>query len=111
MNFKTQIQRDIKSVFHNDSEFADKVEFWYDQKRYNVPVIFNSAGTNSRKKPSTDYADGIFLADLVMYVAFTDIKTIPRKGMTLEIGDEVYTIVSSANEDGEIIISLEMLGE
>lgn len=111
MNFKAQVERDIKTVFHNSDEHADVVVFHYDGKRYKAPVIMDYTGAVERTKRFNDYGQGIFLVDVVMYVSFEDIKVIPRKDRTIEIGDDVFTIKKVEHEAGEIVLHLEMYDE
>ena len=98
MNFKAQVERDLTAVFHNAREHADVMEFWID-------------GVQDRKKPSTDHVDGLVLVDLVVYVPLSLLKTIPQKGLNMEIGDHIYQITKVHPEAGEIVLYLEMLTE
>ena len=111
MNFKAQIERDLMAVFHNSNEHADVLEFWIGDTRYKGPVILDDGGAQDRKKPSTDHVDGLILVDLVMYVPFFLLKTIPKKGQNVEISDNVYTITKVHPESGELVLYLEMLTE
>ena len=111
MNFKAQIERDLTAVFHNSGEHADVLEFWIGDTRYKGPVILDDGGAQDRKKPSTDHVDGLILVDLVMYAPLSLLKAIPKKGQSLEIGDDVYTITKVHPEAGEIVLYLEMLTE
>lgn len=111
MNFKAQIERDLTAAFHNSGELADDLEFWIDGTRYKGPVILDDIGAADRKKPSTDHADGLTLVDLVMYAPLSLLKTIPKRGLNVEIGDDVYTIIKVHPEAGEIVLYLEMLTE
>ena len=111
MNFKAQIERDVKRTFHNSEEFAETTVFYYNGTRYKAPIILDYDSAKDRKKPSADNADGIFLCDIKMYVAFSDIKVVPRKGLQIEIGEDYYKIVKAENENGEIVLYLEMLDE
>lgn len=111
MNFKDQVERDLDVVFHNSDEHADVVEFWIAGTRYKGAVILDDGGAQDRKKPSTDHADGIFLVDLVMYVPLSLLKKVPKKGQTVEIGDDVFSITKVHPEVGEVVLYLEMLYE
>jgi len=128
MNFKAQVERDLTAVFHNAREHADVMEFWIDGVRYKGPVIIDHAhtaevikiapnviiddgGAQDRKKPSTDHVDGLVLVDLVVYVPLSLLKTIPQKGLNMEIGDHIYQITKVHPEAGEIVLYLEMLTE
>ena len=89
MNFKDQVERDLTEVFHNSREHADVVEFWIDGIRYKGPIIIDDGGAQDRKKPSTDHVDGLVLVDLVVYAPLSLLKRIPRKGVNMEIGDNI----------------------
>lgn len=72
-NFKAQLERDLKAVFHNGQEFAEVKEIGYNGNYYKIPVVIDSEGAKDRQKPSTDNADGIFAVDMVMYAAYSDL--------------------------------------
>ena len=59
----------------------------------------------------TDHVDGLVLVDLVVYVPLSLLKTIPQKGLNMEIGDHIYQITKVHPEAGEIVLYLEMLTE
>lgn len=111
MNFKEQLQRDVRTVFHNIREFAEEIEFYYSGEYYRAPVIIDYEGAQDRKKPSSDNADGIFHVDAKMYIAFNDLNFVPRQGARIEIEDEVFRISKASKEAGEIIMELERLDE
>lgn len=111
MNFKDVVRQDVKNVFHNAQEFAENTAVKYDGTWHNIPVILDYDGAKDRKKPSTDNADGIFLFDVVAYIAAADLPTIPRKDRKIEIEDDIFKITKVENEAGEIVLYLEMLDE
>lgn len=109
--FKAQIQRDIKAVFHNESEFAETMEVRYNGRDYEIPIVLDYEGAKDRKQPSSDHADGIFVVDVTAYIALNDIGVVPQKNKRIEIGGDVFNIIQVSNEAGEIILDLEMLDE
>lgn len=111
MDFKTQVMRDIKEVFHNSAEHAETLEFWIEGTRFEIPVVLDSTGAQDRAKPSSDHVDGIFVSDLVMYVSLNDLRQIPKRGQQVEIKEDVFTIDKVDVEAGEVILHLEMLDE
>lgn len=111
MNFKSMVARDIKEVFHNSNEFAEKKIVIFNGCEYEIPIILDHTEAKDRKRPSGDNSEGIFLVDVVAYISFEDLKTIPRKGQQIEIEDNLFNIATVSNEDGEIILGLEMLDE
>ena len=117
MNFKAQVERDLTAVFHNAREHADVMEFWivinilFAENLLKDSIIIDDGGAQDRKKPSTDHVDGLVLVDLVVYVPLSMLKTIPQKGLNMEIGDHIYQITKVHPEAGEIVLYLEMLTE
>lgn len=111
MNFKSQLDRDIKNVFHDTSTFADKVKFYYDDKPYNIPVVLDYAEFTDRKKTVSDHAEGLFSVDLIMFVSFEDLKKVPRRGQEIEMGEEIYKIEKVKNEAGELTLYLGLIME
>ena len=111
MNFKAQLDKDLKNVFHDTGAFADKVKFYYDDKPYNIPVVLDYAEYTDRKKTVSDHAEGLFSVDLIMFVSLEDLKKIPRKGQEIEIGKEIYNIEKVKNEAGELTLYLGLIME
>ena len=105
-NFKAQLDRDRKRVFHNSREFAE-----YGGDYYKIPVVLDYEAAKDRKKPSADHAEGIFLVDLVVYIDLDDINRIPRKGNQISIDGDLYNIVMVENRHGEIVLNLEAFTE
>ena len=112
MGFKDQVNADL-DVFHNTTEFADVTRLQYDGEVYNIPAILDYSGAKDRNIPSGDNADGIFLIDLVVYIAKADLPLVPRKGHNIEIGEnrDLFNIVKVEDESGEILLYLEMMDE
>lgn len=111
MNFKGQLDKDLKNVFHDTGTFAEEVEFYYDGKLYNIPVVLDYAEFADRKKTGSDYAEGLFHVDLIMFVWLEDLKKVPRKGQEIEIGKDIYTIEKVKNEMGELTLYLGLIME
>ena len=74
-------------------------------KFFKGPVIIDDGGAQDRKKPSTDHVDGLVLVDLVVYVPLSMLKTIPQKGLNMEIGDNIYQITAEQIERVNLILS------
>ena len=109
--FKAQVKRDLKAVFHNANEHADKRKVEYNGKKYYIPIVTDHEGARDRQQPSSDHADGIFVADLTVYISFYDLKIVPRKETEISIDDTVYSIVKVGCDEGEITLDLELLDE
>ncbi|GHU42212.1 hypothetical protein FACS1894111_05760 [Clostridia bacterium] len=110
--FKKQAKRDIKAVFHNTDEHADKITVGYNGKTYpNIPIVIDHEGARERTKPSSDHADGVFVADLTVYLSFYDLKIVPRKETEIVIDETAYNIMRVSFDEGEITLDLEMMDE
>lgn len=109
--FKAQIKRDIAAVFHNTDEHADMLKVEYNGKTYTLPVVVDHDGARERQQPSSDHADGIFIADLTVYMSFYDLKILPRKETEIVIDETTYNIVRVGFDAGEITLDLELLDE
>lgn len=111
MNFKSQVENDLKKVFHDSNVFAENIEFWCNGNRYYVPVTLDYTGSSDRKKSSSDHIEGLNQIDLTMYIPLSVMRKIPKRGQQVEIGDEIYTILKVENEMGELVLKLGMIDE
>lgn len=110
-NFKAQLDRDRKRVFHNSREFAEIKEIEYDGAYYKIPVVLDYEAAKDRVKSGSDHAGGIYLVDLVVYIDLDDITTVPRKGHQIAIDGDLYNIVTVENRRGEIVLNLDAFTE
>jgi len=109
--FKDQTRRDLKTVFFNDEEHADKVAVEYNGKKYNIPVIFESDGERERVKVMRDNADGVYVSDMTVFISFYDLKIVPRKETEIVIDGTAYMIMRSGFDAGQITLELEVFDE
>lgn len=109
MDFKTQILEDLKA-FHNPGEFATMTNIWYDGGCYTAPIVIDHETAKDRKTLVNDHAEGINLAEALVYISFEDLGFIPKKGYAIEIEEagaiNMYEIIKSEHEDGEIVLEL-----
>ena len=110
--FKDQIKRDIAAVFNNSAEFAEELYVEYNGNVYsNIPVVVDSDVAKDRAKAGGDNSEGIYAVDLTVFIAFEDLKLVPRKETEITIGGVQYSIVNVAFNMDEITLDLEMLTE
>ena len=109
MDFKAQILKDLK-VFHNPGEFATMTRIWYNGNCYTVPIVIDHETAKDRKTLVNDHAEGINLAEALVYISFDDLGFMPEKGCNIEIEEagaaSLYEITKSDYEDGEIVLEL-----
>ena len=116
LNFKDQIIADSKQIFHNEKEFADKKDFYYDGDKVTAPLILD-VGRHHQRQLSTAYerrndnSEGIFERTATLYIHQNDIDFIPRQGKRIEIDDIFYYIDEVIFECGEIIMKLRRIDE
>ena len=109
--FKAQAKRDLKAVFFNADEHADKLKVEYNGKRYNIPVIIDSDSNKDRVKIMRDNADGVFVDTVTVYISYYDLKIVPRKETEIVIDGIAYMVQRAGFEAGSIILDLEVLDE
>lgn len=109
MDFKAQVLQDLK-VFHNPAEFASMTNIWYNGGCYTVPIMIDHETAKDRKTLVNDHAEGINLAEALVYISFDDLGFMPEKGCNIEIEEagavNLYEITKSDYEDGEIVLEL-----
>lgn len=109
MDFKAQILKDLK-VFHNPGEFATMTRIWYNGNCYTVPIVIDHETAKDRKTLVNDHAEGINLAEALVYISFDDLGFMPEKSCNIEIEEagavNLYEITKSDYEDGEIVLEL-----
>lgn len=110
MSFKEQLKKDL-DVFFNTDEFGEQKTICYQQKTYNIPVVFERDVETARKQSSSDHGDGIFLIDARLHLKKSDFNVVPRQGRIIEVGNESFKIVKTSSDLGVVVIDLEMFDE
>ena len=95
MNFKEQVERDLKEVFHNTGEHAATKEIQYGGDFFKVPAVL----------------DGICAVTATLFVALCDLGKTPRQGATIWVDGEEYEIKTVGTEEGELVLGLWRLDE
>ena len=105
--FKDQIASDNKTVFLNTEEFSEI----HKVNGKDMPVQIDSNEMIDREKryqyKRSLYADGVYLKELLIYVAAEDFGALPAVGRSLNLDGKTYIISDAINEDGVYSISLE----
>lgn len=118
MSFKDIIAGDIRNVFMNQDEFAEKCTVRYDGVVYkDITASLQEVSESDRQQRTRDdYSQGLHRASAVFYCAAEDLGGGHLcKGHTLEIARRVgakrfrqkYTIVSCTCEMGMVEAELE----
>lgn len=110
-NFKELLWRDLKNTFYRTDEFAEERTIEYDGKIKKIPVIFDYEAAEDREITIKDKAEGLYKVDVIIRVQLEDMGETPRKGKSLYIDDDSYTVQKVTTEYGEIILELESIDE
>jgi len=115
-NFKDIVARDIRKVFLNTNEFAEKRTVRYDGVEYpDVPVVLEGPVQKERDRLADDHVLGLHMATATLYCAQEDLGgKVPKQGAGLEITTreggrffQKYYIVASTSRMGMLHLELE----
>lgn len=117
MDFRAQFENDLAAVFHNQDEFSETKEIWYNGAVYEVPAVVSEynpkdyEGRNSHRNGQT-FGDGIYTVNKIVYIPFSALGFLPSINNRIMIDDIEYDITSSELLLGkEIVLILERFDE
>ena len=118
--FKDMVAADVKSVFLNADEFAEKRTIRYDGDTFvDVPIVLSGLEEKDRRQLVSDHVQGLFLVSTVLHCAVSDLNgKQPEKGMRIAINDceggggffREFYVASSTCEMGMLSVELEAIG-
>lgn len=131
MSFRDAVENDLRSVFLNLGEFAERRTIKYDGEIYeNIPVVLTGLKEQDRKRLSsgsvgrnrwssmTDNIEGLYAEKTVLHCAFGDLGDVmPEKGSKLRIYDadcsyfKDYTVEASVLDMGMLKVELGRVSE
>ncbi len=121
MSFKDMLANDIRNVFLNVEEFAEKRTVEYDVERYeDIPIVLSGLKEKDRRQLVTDHVQGLYLVSSVLHCALEDLGgKQPEKGQRIRINDEEggggffreFYVASSVCELGMLRVELEAIDE
>lgn len=101
--FKDAVQADIKRVFLNRLEFADI-------HRINGKEILASVDRDVvKERPNIrggDPVEGVFLEEILVYVAAADMDRVPVKGELFSLDDERFLVAEVGENMGILEITI-----
>ena len=100
--FKELIARDIHRTFLRTDLFADMHEV----NGRMMPILIDDSARDEREKRFSDYTDGMYAADLLIYVAASDYGALPAYGSLVTFDSADYTVATAADEGGIYVIAL-----
>lgn len=124
MNFKDMVAADVRSVFLNESEFAERRTVIYDGRAFeNIVIMLTHIKQTELPVINSERnrTEGIFNVTEVMHVALSDLGGIlPQKNQTIGVEDgtamghifiKKYDIASVSCAEGMITLELEARDE
>lgn len=102
--FKDAISNDVKAVFINLDEFADK----HDLNGCEVACIVDKDLTTGVNDTIANPLEGVFLNTITIYVDAKDLERKPVEGEILRLDKERYIVRSVSVEEGILVIVAEV---
>lgn len=107
MTFKEQIALDNQNIFMNTDEFGEL----HSVNGKKIPVLVDTLEQIDREKRykfrHSQYADGVYLKEMLIYVKESDFGKLPKVGSLVEFDRKSYKVSDAIDEDGIFSISLE----
>ena len=121
MSFKDMLADDIRDVFLNLDECAEKRTVEYDGERYeDIPAVLSGLKEKDRRQLMSDHVQGLYLVSSVLHCALDDLGgNQPEKGQRIRINDKEggegffreFYVASSVCELGMLRVELEAIDE
>lgn len=107
MNFKEQMQQDIRNTFMNLGEFAEI--HMVNGKEMTVQIDSNEMLEREKRYKARNgvYADGVFRKELLIYVTAEEFGKLPAVGRSLTLDGKNYIVSDAIDESGIYSLSLE----
>ena len=94
-SFRDYMAKDIDDVLFNTDEAAQMVKV----EGKEIPVIEDNKQLEDLKAKS-QYADAIYTAEKLIFVRAKDLDFKPANGSILEIGEDVYRVLTCTDYNG-----------
>lgn len=102
--FKDQVAADIKQVFINSLEFAAT----HNINGQNVDAVIDRDVIKERQPPTaSEYAEGVYKEEMLVYVAAGDLRRTPIKGELFRLDGSRYVVSEVAENIGVLEITIE----
>lgn len=118
--FKDMLARDIRKVFLNTDEFAQRRTVHYDGVEYlDIPLVLEGPVKELRDALADDHVQGLHKVTAVLYCALDDLGgKIPKAGDPLEVATreggrflQKYGIIAATDQMGMLRVELEATAE
>lgn len=101
--FKDAVAADIKQVFINPLEFAEL----HNVNGFDIWIVVDKDVLKERLNvTSSQYVDGVFNEEMLLYVAAKDLPRRPVIGEILRLDDEVHLVTDVSENMGVLEITI-----
>lgn len=122
MSFKETVQADIKRVFLNENEFAEKHTVVYDGESFeNIPVVLTKIKESKHAAVPAKGVEGIHKISAVVHISLSDLSgREPEQKQIISIDDgeaagepfyQKYKIITTDVKMGMVSLELEAFDE
>ena len=121
MSFKDMVNADVRDVFLNLDEFAERRTVKMDGVEYtDIPIVLSGLKEKDRRQLQSDHVQGLYLVHSVLHCSLTDLGgNQPEKGQRIRINDREggkgffreFYVASSVCEMGMLRVELEAIDE
>lgn len=101
--FKEALQNDVKAVFLNPAEFG---ELHIVNGRKMLAVLDDMEHIEREKRMKSNM-DGVYVRQLLLYVAAEDFGEFPPHGVLIKLDGKQYQVAGATDEGGVYAITLE----
>lgn len=103
LTFKEALQNDVKAVFLNPAEFGEP----HTVNGRKMLAVLDDMEHIEREKRMKSHMDGVYVRQLLLYVAAEDFGEIPPQGVLVKLDGKQYQVADATDECGVYAITLE----
>lgn len=103
LNFKDTLQNDVKTVFINPAEFGEP----HKVNGREMMIVLDDLEHIEREKRMKSNMDGVYVKQILFYVALEDFGPLPAQGTIVKLDDKRYLVVDATDECGIYAITME----
>lgn len=103
LTFKETVANDVKGVFLNPAEFGEP----HIVNGRKMLAVLDDMEHIEREKRMKSHMDGVYVRQLLLYVAAEDFGEIPPQGVLVKLDGKQYQVADATDECGVYAITLE----
>lgn len=103
LTFKEALRNDVKAVFLNPAEFGEPHVI----NGRRMLAVLDDMEHIEREKRMKSNMDGVYVRQLLLYVAAEDFGSFPAQGVLVKLDGKQYQVADATDECGVYAITLE----